>query len=110
MKKKEFTEHQLKRLPKEGYWVEVYKSDHYEAVSFYCIFNGMIKYKRNDLGPGGEEWSTLLWSCMATKKMIDKANSDKGSNVTYLYYESFEDLIKASSKYNIKMDKAPNDF
>ncbi|MGD9683009.1 MAG: hypothetical protein AB7W16_17610 [Candidatus Obscuribacterales bacterium] len=79
-KLKAFSEKQLARLPRLGYWVVLYNGRPYD---FICVKNGAVKYTR----PGHEEWHTLLWSCCPTAKQV-AADPDK-----HLYFADHASML-----------------
>lgn len=118
---KEFTQKQIDRLPNEGYWLSYFKSNNPsimknlgERPSAYCIKNGMIKYIHS---MWGNEWCTLLWTCMNTKRQILKDNESKmlsGDSYEGSYHEHYDthdEMIKAHPELDSAFQKkAPNDF
>ena len=113
-----FTEKQLARLPEAGYWVMRFEpqDSNYRSYVIYCIMNGEVKYIRRDSSNGTmnlrnpNEWSTLLWSCMPTKNMIERDNGD-GTH-TYIHFKTIEEAAESfGDKLPNGFDKkAPNDF
>jgi hypothetical protein len=100
-KVKEFTPKQLARLPDMGYWVE----DHGNAMGFYCLMNGRIKYIHAHHRDG--EWSTLLWSCCPTRKQI--ANPQYGQK--YYHFNTHAEMLEKFPDIRPSARvKAPNDY
>lgn len=117
LKPKSWTDKQISRLPKEGYWLSIYeapiKNDGtYISTTLYCIMNGYIKYIREDVMCGQSEgyhpeWVTLLWTCMPTERMINNPEE----YTTYYHYETIEEVIKYNPTLSKKFHtKAPNDL
>ena len=101
LKIKEFTDKQLARIPKPGYWISVYQFDkpvYGDLIWYttYCIMNGHIRYLRTDhfktswfkenIQAGKNPWTTMLWTCMPTKKEVD--NSEE----KWFHFETLEDM------------------
>jgi len=110
LKKKEWTPHQLKRLPQEGYWLNIFKFSN-DRISYtcYCIKNGYIRYIRDDFFVVSSSWSTLLWSCMTTRNQMNTLPVEEIGE--YYHFESIEDLkdkfLNLSAAFYEKPD---NDF
>ena len=90
---KTFTAAQIKRLPKEGYLIEVFNGPQYVSKTAYCIKNGKIKYARLDIIKGEKflehSWETLLWTCCPTKGQI----KNPVTHTTYEHFKTHEELI-----------------
>lgn len=91
-KDKQFTPHQLARLPDQGYLIE----NCHGSKDYICIMNGYVKYNRNG------EWNTLTWTCCPTRKQM--TYPEKG--YTYSHYPDYASF----SASNPGVGKAPNDF
>ena len=109
---KEFTDKQLARIPKPGYWLSVYEFDkplHGDLIWYtaYCIMNGHIRYLRTDhfktswfkenIEAGKHPWTTMLWTCMPTKKEVDAALNDK-----WFHFETLEDMKEAFPNLDVR--------
>jgi hypothetical protein len=119
LKIKEFTDKQLTRIPKPGYWLSVYEFDKpiYGDIIWYtayCIMNGHIRYLRTDhfktnwfkenIEAGKNPWTTMLWTCMPTQKEVDAAglNDTEKAKLSpefrerladkWFYFETLEDM------------------
>lgn len=88
---KQWTPFQLKRLPKNGYWVCEYNSNiknkSYYNIHVYCIMNGYIRYIRSDTNL--PTWNTLLWSCMPTKNQIINHRKEE----TFTHFDTMDLFI-----------------
>ena len=96
LKPKGWTPKQLERLPDAGYWLESYdfgkpylgETVHYTG---YCIMNGRIKYVRSDAG-SNSSWSTLLWSCMPTRRQIETGQDPRAK---FYHFATLEEMLAA---------------
>jgi hypothetical protein len=109
LKPKEWTAKQLERLPKEGYWLNVFDVGR-ETILYagYCIKNGYIRYIRTDF-PIGTGWYTLLWTCMTTRNQMETLPEERVG--VYHYFETIEQMQAAFPNLPEEFYQKPdNDF
>ncbi len=104
LKKREWTEKQKQRLPKDGYWLEFYNGNFYKGIICYCIMNGYIKYVRSEYPT---PWGTLVWTCCPTQHMI----TNSGEAYKYEHYSTHEEMTSAHPELTENFKEKPiNDF
>lgn len=110
LKEKSWTPKQLERLPDTGYWLGTYdfgKPYLGEMVHYtgYCIMNGYIRYVRTD---SNYDWSTLLWSCMPTRRQIETGEDPRAK---FYHFATLEEMLSAYPDLPAKFHEKPdNDF
>ena len=104
LKVKTWSDKQLSRLPKTGYWLHIGREP-LNRITLYCVKNGYIRYIRTDRT--NPEWGTLYWTCMPTAKQINAGNEWS----TWFHFETIDDMIANDSglpkEFYVKPD---NDF
>jgi hypothetical protein len=110
LKPKEWTPNQIKRLPQEGYWLNVFKFTNGEVwYTANCIKNGHIQYIRTDHLKAGHGWGTLLWTCMTTRKQM--ATLPKNVIGDYYHFQTIKDMQAAFPDLPVEFYQKPvNDF
>jgi len=93
---KVWTEKQLERLGKRGYYITYYglPTDLPSEFGITYIGNGKCLYLHHSVPPNSE-WATLSWVSAPTKGKIEKALKDTDSMIErYIYFETYAKLIK----------------
>lgn len=110
LKPKQWTPNQIKRLPQEGYWMNVWNFANGETMyDLTCIKNGHLRYLRTDFLKVGTGWQVLLWTCMTTRNQM--ATLPKNRIGDYYYFQTIEDMQAAFPNLPEEFYEKPvNDF
>jgi hypothetical protein len=110
LERKEWTPNQIKRLPKEGYWLNIFDIGRGQTnYTLTCIKNGYLRYLRTDFLKVGTGWQTLLWTCMTTRKQMETLPEERIG--VYHHFDTIEEMQIAFPDLPIEFyEKPDNDF
>jgi hypothetical protein len=110
IKPKEWTPNQIKRLPKEGYWLNIFDVGRGQTMyTLTCIKNGYIRYLRTDFLRMGTGWQTLMWTCMTTRNQMETLPEDRIG--VYHHFNTIEEMQVAFPNLPEEFYQKPdNDF
>jgi hypothetical protein len=110
IKRKEWTPNQIKRLPKEGYWLNIWNFGNGETMyDLTCIKNGYLRYLRTDFLKVGTGWQTLLWTCMTTRNQMETLPEDRIG--VFHHFNTIEEVQSAFPNLPKEFyEKPDNDF